>query len=638
MPVGVGLAKLPGGMSAGGRSRPDPMSEPLLQEATVYHVRPANVAGHLYEVTCRIEEPAPDGQLLSLPAWVPGSYLVRDYARHVVRLEAESAGGPVPVNKIDKHTWRVSPAPGPLICRALIYAADTSVRGSWLDGQMGFFNGVCLLFRVHGREHLPGVVHVDPPEAPAGAEWRVATSFRRLTGTRYEAGAFEARDYEDLIDHPVLMGCLRTLEFSVAGVPHVLAVVGGDILDEERIARDLAILCAWHQGLFGGPPPIDRYWFLLRAAAEGYGGLEHRFSSALLAGRDDLPRPGGGPMDENYRRFLGLASHEYFHLWLVKRIRPAEFAPADLTRETYTRQLWIFEGITSYYDDLALLRSGLIATESYLELLGQSLTRYHRTPGRRWQTLEEASFDAWIKFYRPDENSPNATVSYYLKGSLVALALDLELRLRSDGRCSLDEVMRALWEEYGRADSPGLPEGAFERLVDEVSGLQLEDFFRQCVRSTVDPPLGILLAQFGVRLNFRAAEGAADAGGRPGRAGDKARAWLGLSTRLADGMLRVSQVVAGGPAEAAGLAVGDELLALAGRRVRGNGLDAALDRLVPGQRVPVHLSRNDDVLTVTIEPVAAPRDTCFLTLDAEAGAPALARRVAWLGGRTPGTH
>lgn len=611
------------------------MSQSSASAPVVYHLRPLRTGAHLYEVTCRIERPSPDGQLLSLPAWIPGSYLIRDYARHVVQLQAESGGEPVQARKVDKHTWRVAPVTGELLVRITVYAADPSVRGAWLDDQQGFVNGVCVFLRVHGQEQNPSVVHIDPPELPpnvsAGSGWRLSTGLQRLTGGQGEFGAFWAASYSDLIDQPVLMGQLITVEFMAAGVPHALVLAGLPNPDRERLQADLARICTWHIDFFGRPAPMARYVFLARVAIEGYGGLEHRNSAVLACRRDDLPQPGIAGNEAGYRRFLGLVSHEYFHAWHVKRIRPAELVAADLGTEAYTHQLWIFEGITSYYDDLALRRSGLITVEQYLEILGKSLTRLYRTAGRRHQTLEEASFDTWIKFYRPDENTANATVSYYLKGALVALALDLELRSRTAGTCSLDAVMRTLWQEYGADDSPGLPEGRFEQLAENLSGLDLEVFFGQALRTTIDPPVGILLAQFGIRLHMRSPESEADAGGIRGRREERPRAWLGLKVEMADGRVRVSHVAADGPGQLAGIAAGDELLALAARRVAADNWETTLDRLVPGVDLVCHLFRNHQLVQVVCQPVLAPRDTCYLTLDAEADDAVVARRNAWLG-------
>ena len=308
-----------------------------------------------------------------------------------------------------------------------------------------------------------------------------------------------------------------------------------------------------------------------------------------------------------------MVSHEYFHAWHVKRIRPAEFVGADLSREAYTRQLWIFEGITSYYDDLALVRAGLITQEQYLELLGRNLTKLYRTNGRRHQTLEDASFDAWIKFYRPDENSPNATVSYYLKGSLVALALDLEIRLRSGGTHSLDSVMQELWREFGADDSDGLAEGDFERLAEQVCGLDLEAFFRQNLRTTVDPPLGILLAQFGVLLHMRGQESESDAGGVRGRRKGKLRAWLGLQLKSTDGRARVSHVCRWRPgATCRDYRPETNWSRSMGSRAGADNLEALVDRLPPDGECSCYIFRDQELMSITLRTMPAPRDTCYL--------------------------
>ena len=605
-------------------------NQPATDAAVVYHLRPRDACARLLEVSCKVRNPDPAGQVFSLPAWIPGSYMIRDFARHVVALEASSGGAPVALRKLDKSTWRAAPTEGELLLRAEVYASDQSVRGAHLDASGAFFNGSSVFLRVHGREADRCVVHLSPGEQAGMAAWQVATSLPRITGTEWEFGAFEALGYEDLIDHPVLMGALSLAQFDAAGTPHAVALAGRHDADLERLSRDLARICAWQIGFFGPPAPMARYLFLVRLTGAGFGGLEHGASTALVCHRNDLPRPANVALTREYRTFLGLASHEYFHAWHVKRIRPAEFVPHVLDREAYTRQLWIFEGITSYYDDLALLRSGVIAAEAYLELLGRMLTAVYRVAGRRRQTLEEASFDAWIKFYRPDENSPNAQVSYYSKGAMVALALDLEIRLRTEGRVSLDDVMRMLWRTHGRDQGPGLSDGVFEELAAEVTGLDLGVFFHNALRSTVDPPVGILLAQFGVRFNLRAAESATDAGGTPGRRPDRLRPWLGLRSRTVQGRVRVTHVLEGGPAQLAGLAADDEIVAAQGIRADAEVFEVLTDRMIIGQAVELHVFRRDELLRLTITPLEPPRDTCYLAVDPQASAAAALRRAQWL--------
>jgi len=607
------------------------MSFDISNAAVVYHVRPKNPGAHLFEVTCRINKPDPAGQIFSMPAWIPGSYLIRDYARHVISLEAEVDGQAIPVQKIDKSSWQAGPVNGALLLSAEVYAHDPSVRGAFLDNERAFFNGVCVFFRIHGLADERCVVHLAPPDDIQESGWKVATGMARLTGTDDEFGAFTAMNYDELIDHPFLMGELSLARFDVGDVEHVIAIAGRHDADLGRLANDIRKICFCHADFFGSAVPMERYVFLVMLLNQGHGGLEHRNSAALLWDRDGLPKAGDARITSDYRDFLGLVSHEYFHLWNVKRIKPAAFVPYRLDQESYTRQMWVFEGITSYYDDLGLLRGELIPAETYLELLGRSLTAVYRSRGRRRQTLEESSFDTWIKFYKQDENAPNAIVSYYRKGAMVALALDLELRLRSSGQSSLDEVMRALWRKYGLDGSDGLPENGFEVLAQDVSGLDLSDFFRQGLRSAVDPPVGILLAQFGVRLHMRAMEAETDTGGKPGHREDRPQPWLGFRTRTVGDRVLIRHVLSDGPGIAAGLSANDELIAVQGYRVNAMNFGAALDRIDVGQTVEIDIFRHDVLKRVTVVAAAPPRNVCYLSIDADADAAAVQRREEWLG-------
>jgi predicted metalloprotease with PDZ domain len=597
--------------------------------AVVYHLRPRRAGTRLLEVHCHVCDPDPAGQVFSLPVWIPGSYMIRDFARHVVAIDASAAGEPVALRKTGKSIWRAAPVDAALVVRMEIYASDPSVRGACLDPDGMFFNGSSVFLRVHGREREPCTLHISPGDDPVMETWQVATSLDRLTGNEGEYGAFSARGYDELIDHPVLAGSLARVDFEAGGVPHAMLIAGRHEADLGRLAGDLARICSWQMGFFGGPFPVARYLFLVRLTGGGCGGLEHRASSALVCHRNHLPRTGRSGGDAEYRRFLGLVSHEYLHLWNGKRIRPLELVDPDLDREAFTRQLWLVEGVTSYYDDLALLRSGLVTTTEYLEILGRLLTSVYRTAGRRRQTLEEASFDAWIKHYRPDENSPNAHISYYTKGAMVALALDLEMRLRTEGRVSLDDVMRVLWRNYGVEPGHGLPEGAFEELAAEVSGLDLGDFFRANLRSTVDPPIGILLAQFGIRMAMRAPEAQTQAGARGGNSAPGA--WLGMQLRREHGRVRVAHILDGGPAQESGILVDDELIAIDGLRFDHDQGDVLLARLGAGRPVPVHFFRRDELLRAELVPVEPPRDTCHLSVDPQATEIAVGRRRQWLG-------
>jgi predicted metalloprotease with PDZ domain len=598
-----------------------------------YRIQPRHPEAHLFEVTCTVADPDPSGQRFALPAWIPGSYMIREFAKHVVSIHAESRGAPVRLTKTDKHSWRAAACNGPLTVTAEVYAWDLSVRGAHLDTTHGFFNGTSVFLRVLGKDDRQCEVEIAPPPGRRYAAWRVATSLTRAGARPFGFGAYAADDYDELIDHPVEMGTFAHAAFSAGGVPHEIVITGRQRADLERLVRDLKRVCDQHIRFFGGLPPMERYVFLVTVLGDGYGGLEHRASTALVCSRDDLPQPGVKEATESYRTFLGLASHEYFHAWNVKRIKPQAFMPYDLDRESYTVLLWAFEGITSYYDDLALARCGLVAPDQYLESLGRSITQLLRTPGRRRQTVAESSWDAWIKYYRQDENAPNAIVSYYGKGSLVALCADLLIRSRTGGRRSLDDVMRALWRRYGRP-GVGVPEDGVERLAEEVTGVRLRPFFDRALRSTADLPLEPMLATVGVEMEVRPAESTSDRGGRPAARGTAAlaeRVTLGVRTSAEGGDLRLTHVLDGGPAQAAGLAAGDVVVAIDGLRVAPKTLDALLARRRPGDAVRVHAFRRDELHELEVRLAAPPADTCVLRFARKPGAGALRLRKGWLG-------
>jgi predicted metalloprotease with PDZ domain len=593
---------------------------------TRYRIIPRDPNAHLFEVSCTVEAPDPAGQAFRLPAWIPGSYLLREFARHFVAVHATCGDAPVPLVKERKDTWRAAPCAGPLRVVADVYAFDQSVRAAYLDARRGYFNGPNVFLCPEGRAQAPCELTIEPPPGDAFAGWRVATTLPRDGAALHGFGRYRAESYDALIDHPVEMADFAWAGFEAGGVPHDIAITGRQAGDVERLSRDLARVCAWHVALFEGPDgraPFERYLFQVTVVGEGYGGLEHRSSTSLICRRDELPRAGMTEVTEDYATLLGLASHEYFHAWNVKRIKPAAFLPYDLTQEAYTRLLWAFEGITSYYDDLALVRSGVIDAPRYLELVARTITGVLRTPGRLRQSVAESSFDAWIKFYRQDENSPNALVSYYAKGAIVALALDLVLRLRDR---SLDELMRGLWQRYGRPGI-GVPEDGVEALAREIGGDDLAGFFRRYVDGTEDPPLAALLADFGVALELRPSQGASDRGGKPA-AGALPRA--SLDAKVGNDM-KLVHVYAGGAAERAGLAPGDQLVALDGLKATADVLRSMLERRMPGERVTIHAFRRDELLDFAVELHAPAHDTCVLRLLQDAPSPATERRARWLG-------
>jgi predicted metalloprotease with PDZ domain len=618
-----------------------------MASSILYRITPINPAAHLFEVTVAVERPSPQ-QRLWLPVWIPGSYMVREFSRHFVTVKATADGAPVSVHKIDKHTWETGVGNhARLEVTATVYAWDLSIRAAHLDLSHAFWNGTSVFLAVMGREHEPCDVIIEPPADERCKGWKVATTLPmvdvRMTGPTGGFGRYRAADYDELCDHPVEMGTFDLVEFEAGGVPHQVAITGKVRVDAARLAKDLAAVCDEHVRLFHGDAaqvgraPMDRYLFLTMAVGDGYGGLEHRSSTALLCKRSELPTPGMGPApSDGYRGFLGLASHEYFHTWNVKRIKPAAFSPYDLHVEAYTKQLWAFEGITSYYDDLALVRAGVIDEQSFLELLGRTVTRVLRWSGRFKMSLEDASWDAWIKYYRQDENTPNSQVSYYTKGSLVALATDMTIRQATDGNRSLDDVMRLLFARYGdnvNGRGHGVPEGGVEAACSEVAGVDLTPFFDEYLRGTNDVPLGGLLEPYGIRLHLRPLESDADQGGKASKADLHARGTLSVSLGSGDDGAHLSVVHDGGAAQLAGLSAGDVIVAVDGLKVSRSTLNKVISERTPGDRVRVHAFRRDELFEVDVTVGAPDARAAWFSLDERATPEQLARRAAWLGSR-----
>jgi len=586
--------------------------------AIQYRIYPSQPEAHLFSVSCMITDPEPLGQRVSMPAWIPGSYMIRDFARNVISLKAETNGQPLEVIKLDKSTWQCAPCNAPITLSYEIYAWDLSVRTAHLDQTHAYFNGTSVFLQVHGQEDKACSVDIQPPEGAEYQKWRVATAMKPATAESYGFGLYEAANYDELVDHPVEMGTFTLATFEAGGIPHDIVITGQHRADLDRLCADLQKICTTHINLFGELPPIERYVFLIMTVGEGYGGLEHRASTSLLCSRNDLPLAGELQVTENYRTFLGLCSHEYFHTWNVKRIKPAAFIPYDLSRETHTRQLWAFEGITAYYDDLALVRSGVIDAVSYLELLGQTITRVWRGAGRFKQSVADSSFDSWTKFYKQDESAPNNIVSYYTKGSLIALALDQTIRLATAQQKSLDDLMRLLWQEYGIAGN-GLAEQEIESLASKLAGIDLNDFFTRYLYGTEDLPLADLLTPLGIRFCLRPASNADDKGGKPAE-NTSHKPTISLGARVVSDPVGacLSHVFDKGPAQNAGLSAGDVIVALNGIKMNKDTLEKTINSYSPNSEVKIHAFRRDELMEFTVRLSEAPIDTCYLEINTSA--------------------
>ncbi|MGE0096791.1 MAG: M61 family metallopeptidase [Hydrogenophaga sp.] len=517
-----------------------------------YTISVLSAHAHLFAITLRVTRPAKN-QRVSLPVWIPGSYLVREFSQHLQNLRAWQGGQPAVLKQLDKHRWQVAcEADEPLELRYEVYAFDASVRTAFLDTTRGFFNATSLCLQVLGQEDQPHALEIETAASMAG--WQVATALSPQHVDADGFGQYRARDYDELADCPVEMGTFWSGRFKAAGVEHRFVVSGaGEWMDGARLLEDVRRVCEtqiafWH-GRHAEKPPFDHYVFMLYASGDGYGGLEHRNSTALICQRSDLPRqraPGEKPAalkaTDGYTTLLGLISHEYFHTWNVKRLRPAEFARYDYSAENHTELLWFFEGFTSYYDDLMLRRAGLIDEAAYLQLVAKTLNQVRQTPGRLVQTVAQASFDAWVKYYRVGENTPNATVSYYTKGALVALCLDLTLR--AEGHSSLDAVMRELWQ---RCKGGPMREADLLRVLKRLGRRSFDGEIAAWVHSTAELPLPSLLQEAGAKVTHEKAPLAQQ---------------LGLRVAESHGSVVLKNVLRGGAAEAAGMAPGDEWLAI----------------------------------------------------------------------------
>jgi predicted metalloprotease with PDZ domain len=503
-----------------------------------YRVEAADPAAHLFHVTLTVPQPQA-GQRLSLPAWIPGSYLVREFSRHLQKLGARQDGKPVAIHQLDKASWQVDSVPSsPLVLSYEVYAFDNSVRTAWLDSQRGFFNGTSLCLRVHGQAQESHELELVAPRA--FPHWEAATGLEPLKTGKRGFGTYAAADYDELVDCPVEIGAFWSSEFRAGGVPHRVVVSGGtESFDTDRFVADMQKICEaqirfWHDRR---RPPFRHYLFVLNTVDDGYGGLEHRNSTALIASRRDLPRVGESRQSEGYVTLLGLISHEYFHTWNVKRLRPAEFAHYDYKQENYSQLLWFFEGFTSYYDDLLLRRAGLIDDATFLKLLTKTCNQVLQTPGREVQSVAQASFDAWVKYYRQDENTANATVSYYTKGALVAMCFDLSLR--QEGHTNLDEVMRALWL---RCKGGPMTEADFAAVLKELGGRAFTRELAAWVHGTRELPLKELLEHHGITVMEEPAQ---------------LQQRLGVRVTETQGIV-LKNVLRGGAAEQAGFAANDE--------------------------------------------------------------------------------
>ena len=560
--------------------------------AIQYTIWSADLHGHRFHVKLRIENPLLSGQILQMPAWIPGSYLIRDFSKQIETIEGFELSKPneaLVLERIDNDQWRLPKVTGPVEILTTVYAFDSSVRAAYLDTERAFINPSSLCLAVMGQESLPCAVVLIPPKDTCANSWTVQTGLQPAKVDDQGYGFYLAKNYDDLLDHPIAMGEFQIAHWQSNGVSHAMAIQGCiHEVDLERLATDLQAICTCTINLFEPKTkqaPFQNYLFLVNAVLSGYGGLEHRNSTALLCRRDQIPQI-HSPLDEaSYREFLGLCSHEYFHAWLVKRIQPKAFQPYQLDRRNHTRLLWLFEGFTSYYDDLQLFRSKRIDLKTYLQLVANNWNGILRGPGRLKQSLADSSFDAWTKYYQADENTPNAVVSYYGKGALLALGLDLKIRAFTNNQKSLDDLMRLIWKIHG-VTLDGIAEDGLDDLMRTLLGAGFNatwnEFKSRYIFGTEDIPIQKWIDSKFITVKQKKHSKL-----------EQIKLQFGMRHSDSNGWLKVTHVLDGGAAQFAGLAAGDLLASMNGERITAARWDKVLSSLITGQIIQICFYRDD---------------------------------------------
>ena len=593
------------------KSAPAPVAAPVPRlEYTLSFPQPHT---HLYEVALSISNVTTPQLDLSLPVWTPGSYLVREYARNVQDFAArDAAGQSLKWDKTDKATWRIATGitdgkPRTVVATYRVYANELFTQTSHLDAAHAYFNGASLFMYVTTAKDQPHRLKIVAPEG-----WRVTTPLALAPDAD---GFYTAPNYDVLIDSPTEIGTHKLLEFTVRNKPHRVAIWGDYEFDDNRIKEDLAKIVEQAAQIFGGLP-YEHYTFIVHVQPGIGGGTEHLNSNVSQT------RPDAFKTARGYKGFLGLESHEYFHLWNVKRIRPLALGPFDYQHENYTHNLWLSEGVTSYYGDQLLRRAGLITTDDYLEGMANLLMGYERQPGRFEQSAETASFNAWIKHYRPDENSVNTTMSYYTRGEMLGWLLDFEIRTRTAGAKSLDDVMRYLLENYG-LPKPGFTDAELKAAFEKIAGADLSDFFNRYVSGTEDPDFNHYFQMAGLQLNRMWQPS-------PYFSKDSKPAWLGFATREGIDRVTIANVIAGTPAYTGGINAGDEIVAINGLKIDRSNVRERLAMLRAGEDVSLTIFRREKLMNFNLKTAVRPFDLYRITRVKEMNPQQRALYEAWL--------
>ncbi|WP_242689277.1 M61 family metallopeptidase [Pedobacter sp. SYSU D00535] len=581
-------------------------SEDLQAETKIaFNVSFSEPQAHYTDVEMVLSGLTKDVMDVKMPVWAPGSYLIREFAKNVEGFSAIGANNKSLLSeKISKNTWRINTAKNQTVrVKYRVYCFEISVRTSFVDAAHAFLSPTGIFMYVDGMIKQPATVSIEPAKG-----WdKISTGLEPVKGKQ---NTFFAPDFDVLYDSPIEIGNHDTFEFTAAGVKHEVAMYGGGNYNKQRLSADISKIVEAETAIFG-ENPNKRYVFIVHNYQNGGGGLEHLNSTVLGARRFGYTDEG------SYKDFLGLVAHEYFHLWNVKRLRPKALGPFDYDNENYTTNLWISEGFTAYYDNLMLRRTGFYSPQQYLDILTNDIGTVENQPGNKVQPLSEASFDAWIKYYRPNENSRNSTVSYYTKGALVGMIMDLEIIAATQGAKSLDDVLKAMYDEYFKKQRRGFTDAEFKAMAEKIAGKSLDKIYNEYINGTESINYNNYLGHAGVYLSNELS--------------GKSLPYLGVASVARDGKLIITGVVRGTTAWVDGLNVNDEIIAIDNFRV---GSQAEIDRTINGKRVGdkvnILISRDGILQTIEAKLTANPNGRYRLEADPNATPEQLAIRKKWL--------
>lgn len=582
-----------------------------------YTLSPESTSEHLFKVCLTADADTFKTLTISLPAWIPGSYMIRDFAKSIV--DINPLDDALVLTPRDKQSWTLTndtnTALGTITLEYTVFARDLSVRSAYINDEYAFCNGTSVFLCIEELKDTPHNLSIDKTRVMPWARTITAMNCIDDSSDTDNLRRFSSDNYETLIDHPVLIGKVTQQSFVVNETTYHVVFTGEHDFNMTRICSDLAPICQHHEALFGDMPEAN-YYFITLICKKGFGGLEHRASTILQYSRDELPLIGEeAPIKDDYQDFLALCSHELFHLWHVKRNKPDVMISPDLSQEVYTPQLWIYEGITSLYDDLSMARCGAITPKAYLEVMGKNITRLLRNSGREKQSIAESSFYAWNKFYKQTASSTNHIVSYYLKGGLVAFGLDVHIRNQSQDKYSLDDVLRILYRDYG-ARNVGTPDDVISLICREELDIDVDAFMQQFVYGTTELPLAEWLNAIGLDLQLRPRTGNADKGGTSSSSANKND--FGASLRDSSVGCKVTQVVSDSAASEADLQIDDRIISINHQETKSKHLLRELNRHSDGDTVSLHLLRDGRLLEKQLSVRQAVKDTCYVEVKDQA--------------------